>query len=300
MSLQIPEWFVQQYSRNVMMLVQQQGSRLRGAVTIEPVNGKSAFIDRLGATAAILRVSRHADSPLVSTPHSRRRLDLADYEWGDLVDQPDKIRTLNDPTSPYAVNASWAMGRSMDDVIIVAFDGTAFTGSGSAGETVGTVTFPAGQSIANDFQIGGAGSAGGMTLDKLLEAKRILDSADVPPDEERFLAVTARQLQDMLNLSGNEITSADFNTVRALVRGEVDTFLGFTFIRTERLSAGSGTDRNCMAWTRSGMALGIGQDIRAEIERRADKSFSTYVFYSMSIGAVRLEEERVVRILCQE
>lgn len=301
MSLTYPQWFVQQYGREVMQLVQQKGSRLRRAVSIENVVGKSAFVDRLGASSALKRTSRHGDSPLVSTPHSRRRLDLTDYEWGDLVDQHDKIKSLNDPTNPYTRAAAWAMGRSMDDEIILAFDGNAFAGAGGAGDAITTVTFPAAQEVGVQFADVGAGGVNtGLTIDKLRQTSQVFNDADVDEEEERFFAVRGAQLHDLLTETA--VTNSDTAAIKALVDGKVDQFMGFTFIRTQRLNVGrSAADvADCMAWTKSGIKLGIGMDIRAEIAKRPDKSFSTYVYYAMSVGATRVEEERVVRILCDQ
>ena len=89
MSTQITTAFVEQYSANVLQLSQQRGSRLRAAVHVEPVTGKNAFIDRIGAVAARRRTSRHADTPQLDTPHSRRRVSLVDYDWADLIDDAD-------------------------------------------------------------------------------------------------------------------------------------------------------------------------------------------------------------------
>ncbi len=86
MSNQITTAFVQQYSSNVQMLSQQMGSYLRSAVDVETIVGKNAFFDQVGKTTAVLRTSRHADTPQIDTPHSRRRVSLADYEWADLID----------------------------------------------------------------------------------------------------------------------------------------------------------------------------------------------------------------------
>ena len=104
------------------------GSRLRAAVDVETVTGKNAYFDQVGVTAAVERTSSHADTPQIDTPHSRRRVSLADYEWADLIDDQDKVRMLIDPTSSYAKAAAAAMGRAMDDVIITALGGTAYTG----------------------------------------------------------------------------------------------------------------------------------------------------------------------------
>ncbi len=84
------------------MLAQQMGSRLRDAVRIENVVGKNAFIDQIGSATAQVRTTRHADTPQIDTPHSRRRLTLADYEYADLIDDQDNVRMLIDPTSAYA------------------------------------------------------------------------------------------------------------------------------------------------------------------------------------------------------
>lgn len=128
MSTQITTSFVNQYATNVLMLSQQKGSRLRNATRNEPVTGKNAFIERIGTVAAVKRTSRHADTPQLDTPHSRRRVSLVDYDWADLIDDLDKVRMLIDPASPYAQAGSWAMGRAMDDEIIAAFTGNAFAG----------------------------------------------------------------------------------------------------------------------------------------------------------------------------
>ena len=109
MSTQITTAFVEQYSSNVSMLAQQMGSRLRSAVDVESVRGKHAFFDQIGVTAAQVRSTRHGDTPQVTTPHSRRRVGLADYEWADLIDDLDKVRMLADPTSSYAKAAAAAI-----------------------------------------------------------------------------------------------------------------------------------------------------------------------------------------------
>ena len=86
MSTQITTAFVNQFSANVQMLSQQMGSLLRNAVDTESVNGEKAFFDQVGQAAAVLRTSRHADTPLVETPHTRRMVTMSDYEYADLID----------------------------------------------------------------------------------------------------------------------------------------------------------------------------------------------------------------------
>lgn len=291
MSFEITTAFVKQYSANVQLLSQQRGSRLRGAVRDESQTGEHGFYDQIGATTARKRTERHGDTPLISTPHSRRRVTLVDYDWADLIDDLDKVKMLIDPQSPYARNASFAMGRAMDDALIDAFTATAYTGVDGGTST----TFPSAQQI--DI-------SGTLTLAKLLEAKELLDAAEVDEGIPRFFMCSANVLTDLLDIT--ELTSADYVTVKALVQGEIDTFLGFKFIRSERLPLDRGTtgggsgDRSCFAWAQDGVLLAVGQNPIGKIDQRPDKNYSTQVYYSMAIGATRMEEVKVVEIIAQE
>ena len=285
MSTQITTAFSQQFSANVQLLSQQTGSILRGGVEEESVTGEKAFFDQVGAAAAVKRTSRHGDTPLVETPHSRRMVTMDAYEWADLIDDADKVRMLIDPTSTYARAAAAAMGRAMDDAIIEAATGTSKTGKSGGTST----TLPSGQQIAS-------GSAD-LTLAKLIQAKKILDSNSVDPSITRHIAVSPDQIEALLNTT--TVTSSDFNTVKALVQGEINTFLGFQFHVSNRL-AKSGNDRTCFAWAQDGIKLAVGKDVTSRIDERADKSYSTQVYYCASFGATRMEEEKVVSIICDE
>ena len=183
MSTQITTAFVNQFSSNVSMLSQQMGSLLRGAVDTESVTGEKAFFDQVGSVAAVAKQSRHSDTPILETPHSRRQVTLTTYEWADLIDDADKVRMLQDPTSSYARAAAAAIGRSMDDVIIDAMGGTAKTGKEGATSTA----FASGQKIVH-------GSAG-LTVAKLVSAKKLLDANDVDPSIKRYIVVSPETLR---------------------------------------------------------------------------------------------------------
>jgi len=286
MSTQITTAFVEQYKSNVFHLAQQKGSKLRDAVRTESIVGKSHFFERIGSTAAVKRTSRHADTPRVDTPHSRRKVTMDDYDWADLIDDSDKVRLLISPQSEYAKAGAYAMGRTMDDVIIAAATGNAFGGvSGGS-----TIALPAGQKIAH-------GSAG-LTIAKLIEAKEKLDAANVDPDEARTLVCSAKQISNLLGTT--QITSSDFNSVKALVQGDIDTFMGFRFIRSERLGTDANGNRQVLAFTNTSMGLALGKDIQTKISERADKNYSTQVYLCMTIGATRVEDEKVLEIACTE
>ena len=125
-----------------------------------------------------------------------------------------------------------------------------------------------------------------------------MDGADIDPDEERYLICTSKQISDMLAIT--QVTSTDYNSVKALVAGQVDTFMGFKFIRTERLGTDGSGDRQVLAFAKSGIGLAVGSDVSTRISERADKNYATQVFLSMTIGATRVEDEKVVEIACSE
>ena len=286
MSTQITTAFVNQFSANVQMLSQQMGSLLRNAVDTESVNGEKAFFDQVGQAAAVLRTSRHQDTPIVETPHTRRMVTMSDYEYADLIDDSDKVRLLVDPTSTYSRAAAAAMGRAMDDVIISAALGTSQTGKDGSTSTV----LPAGQKIAH-------GSAG-LTIAKLVSAKELLDAASVDPSIQRHIIVSPKQISDLLN--NTTVTSADFNTVKALSQGEISTFVGFNFITSNRLTTDTNSNRQVIAFAQDGLKLAVGKEPAARIDERADKSYSTQVYYCQTIGSTRMEESKVVEIACTE
>jgi len=294
MSLQIDVAMVNAYRANVTYLAQQKGSRLRSAVRMETQNAEFEFYDRIGATEAQEITGRHQDTPLVSTPHDRRRIALRDFDWADLIDRQDKLKMLMDPTSPYAVNAVNAMGRKMDDLIIESAFGTSF--SGKTGAT--SVTFPGANQVAVNYVETGSATNGNLTIGKLRRAKNILDSYDNDPDEERIITCTANSLQSLLR--NIEITNNDYNSVKALVEGKLDTFMGFKFIRTQRLLTNGSGHRRHIAWVKSGLALAVSQEPMVDVGPRRDKRNSVQVYVSLGIGATRMEEEKVVEILVDE
>ena len=283
MSTQITTAFVRQWERGITHLAEQKMSRFRGKTRfVRIADGDRAYIDQLGSVTAQPHTTRHGDTPLTDTPHSRRQVTLTPYKHADLVDKADQIRTLNDPTNAYMIAFGRAFGRAIDDVVIAATFATANTGvDGST-----TAAFD-----TTNYQIAATGV---LTIAQLAEASQILRSAENDPEEGFFFACSARQIEDMMNDS--VAMSADYTTLRGLMTGTVDSFLGFEWIRTERLDL-VGADRRCIAWAKNSLALAIGEEPNGRISERADKNYSTQVFMSMDIGATRMDETGVVEIL---
>jgi hypothetical protein len=229
-------------------------------------------------------------------PHTRRWLDLVDKGWAELVDELDKIRLLADPTSVYPKLAVAALNRQKDDVILAAARGNARTNTG-------LVPLPTTQKIA----VGGTS----LTLAKLLATKEILDANEVDDDASmaadgqsaettaRVFAVNAKMLTSLYGTT--EIKSVDYNSVKALAAGQIDTFLGFKFVRTERLFRDATVStRFGLAWSRSCVGFGIGKDIMTSIDPLPGKNYSVQVYARESIAATRLEDEGVVEVGCFE
>jgi len=283
MSVTIPESYIEQFSVNVHMLAEQRMSRLRRTVQILQVTGESAAIERIGETldAANEITDQHGDTPLNNTAHSRRWLFIKDFDVADLIDRQDRVRLLIDPDSRYTVRHAGVMGRTVDDTIITALEGNATEGKNQGT----TVALPAAQKV-------GASSTG-MTVSKLLQAKEILDAAEVDEFVPRFAVMSAKQVTNLLN--DDKLTSSDFNTVRALVAGQINEYLGFTFIRSERLTK-SGNDRLCYTYAGDAITLGVAHVPTSIAAERPDKRHAKQIYTYGSWGAVRVEDERVVQI----
>lgn len=287
MSFQITTAFVSQFKSNILLLSQQKGSRLRSTVRDDgDVVGEKVFFERVGATVANRRLERHGDTPLTNTAHTRRMGTMYDYEWADLIDKQDRLRMLIEPTSTYALNAGYALGRAIDDEIIAALGGSSY--EGHDGTTV--TALPNAQKISS--------SSTGLTIAKLIKAKEILGLANVDMDEQYTLVCQSKQITDMLN--STPVTSADYNTVKALVKGEVNTFMGFNFVVVNRLLTNASSERLVYVYAKSGVGVHVPADIMTRISERSDKSYSTQVYASMTVGAVRVEDAKVIEIACVE
>lgn len=289
--------FVQQYKDNVQMLLQQRESRFQKAVDVQSgIVGKAASIcEQIGAVAMQEITTRHADTPLISTPHAKRWVHPHSYVHADLIDNEDQLRMLVDLKSPYARNAMMAANRTKDDLIISAFFGTAKTGEN------GTTDEAFGGGVVNVAT--GAAAATGLNVAKLRQARQLLEAAEVDFDyDEIYCGVTSKQLD---NLRAEVLViSKDYNDRPVLVNGQITEYMGFKFIHSERLQTGtddaSGTSRAIPVWAKSGMCLGIWADIESKITERADKSYSWQVFTRMTAGATRKENGKVVKIWARE
>jgi hypothetical protein len=301
---------VKQFSSNIYHLSQQKDSRVWNLFgRKETLNSEEAYYDRIGTVEAMEKIGRHSDTTFQDTPYSRRRLTMRDYFWSELVDKEDKLRIIHNPESEYALAARAAMARKMDDIGIAALLGTVYTGKNGATP----VALPNSQKIAAFNQSGFSQ----MNVETLRHLKFKFDEAEVD-DMSRHILCGAAEIRALLQ--DDKITNSDYAAVKALVNGEVNTFMGFNFVRIERLpfttastqinagtgEVGTGSDaaaigsKRCVAFSASGMIAGIGAAPTARVSERPDKHYANQVYFSMSLGAMRMEEVKVIEILTKQ
>lgn len=310
MNFNIEQWRVQAYTANVYQLSQQRASRLGPVVRTEVFKAKTEYFDRIGLATAQKKVSRNSPTPNLDITLSRRAVTTSMYEWATLVDRKDKLLQIHDPENQFAQAASMSLGRAMDTVIINAALGNVMTGE--SGTTA--VALPNSQKMACVAN----GVISSPNVDMLRQLKAKFDAAEVVGP--RYIVHNAAQLQSLLGQT--QVTSADFNTVRALVNGEIDTFMGFKFLHTELIlpsstysggttydpntglyssAAGalalSGSENSMIAFVGDGLILGKNEEAMGRIEERSDYSYSVQVYNSMDFGAARMEEVKVVEIV---
>ena len=286
---------VQQYRANVELQLQQEGSRIRSAVSTGSHVGKAAsIVEQFGSATAQLKTGRHADTPLLDLTQDKRWVHPLDYEWASLIDNEDKLRMVIDPTSPYARAGAAAMNRSMDDVILAAMFGTNYTGeNGTTAETFGTV-----DSGTYDVAVATGGTASALNVEKLQKALRILMTANKGDLTEPVYCAISSYEHDSL-LSQVKVSNKDYSNSAVLEDGRVRRFMGMNFIITERLTITSG-NRLIPVWLKSGVYLGMWNDLNAQVSQRADKSYAWQVYCAMTLGATRTQLGKLVRIGCDD
>lgn len=295
MSNQIENHRAIQFASTIALLLQQKGSKLADTVTPHTITGAKAAspVDFIGPVEAVKRTTRYPALTPADTPHDRPWVYPSDYDWNDLVDSIDKLRNITDPTSAYAINGTYAMGRAKDAEIIAAYFGDRKTG-----EQGGTTTqHPSSQRV--DVNHGASGNVG-LTVAKIRKAKQLLMAAEVDLETEQLtIAVTSKQHDNLL--AEFQVISLDFNEKPVLVEGKVDRFLGFTFKHTEKLKTDGSGYRRIPAYAKSGMHLATWNEITTDISQRKDLAgLPMQVYVYGTFGATRSEEGKVVEIKCAE
>jgi len=321
--------FVKQYGKTLDLLSQVKGGKFAGKSIEESIDGENKFYDQLGNVVAGLAdgsgaggssntsdVNTFANSPDNFIEHSRRMVTARAYDVGLMLDKFDKVKTLTNPESEYVQQMVHALNRKKDQEFLTGALGSAATGVG--GGT--SVTLDTDSTIIAK----GTGSAAGFTLEKIIEAKRTLELNDVDLDDpmnKAYIGVTPYQIHQLLS-DEEKVSSSDYNTIKALVKGDVNSFYGFEFVvsnlipfmdtndtsvelvwdaSTDKPVDGDDTElRACFAWVKSGVRSVTNPGIQTEVTKRADKRFNWYAYAAMRCGSVRMEGNKVVVIPSSE
>ena len=309
--------FVKQYGATLDLLTQTMGGKFKGTHLEESIEGEEKYYDQLGSVIAEEVTSRYADSPENDITHARRRVTATAYDVGLMLDKFDKVQMLINPESEYVQQQVTALMRKYDIEFLKGLFGSAATGK------TGTGT-PAVLAADNKIPHGGTG----LTIAKIAEAREIMETNGVDlsdPLNKPYLAVSPKALQDLL--TDTTAASIDYNNVKSLVNGEMNTFFGFEIIKSNQLpfvddtvaaneaanlswgattdlpeaaAAGTANIRGCVAYTRSAVRQVTNPQIQTEISKRDDKRFNYYAYSCMRTGAVRMEEKKVVQLGIKE
>ena len=269
--------YAQAYGTNIMQLAQQKYSKLLNTVYMKPnVKGKTFFQDQIGEWSMAVKGGRNVQTPNNDPALARRMGTMVDYHDNRLLDRGDELKCISDPRSAYTIAAAQSLGRQIDDVIIAAAAAIAKSGeTGATSVTQGNIVLATVASI---------------TLARILAVKKAFDDKDVD-SEDRYIVVNTAFMQSLLDLT--EATSADYNSVKALVRGELDTYLGMKWITSTRITS---TPTIGIAYQKYGICLAMADAPMVRTDERKDLSYSWQVYYELNIGAVRLEENKVILI----
>ena len=296
MSENLPKLFTTQFSTVLALKLQQRQSKLRGRCMEGFHVGKQASpIQYIGAIQMKPPAGRFAPIGRQDVDFVRRWVMPVDRDANQLIDSFDKLKTAIEPTSQYSDVAAAAVAREWDDRLIAAAFADAQLGTDEGAMSTETFSTSSWQ-IASTF---GSAAASGLTVAKMIEAKRIFRKAQVDLEAESLTWVTNSQGEsDLLNQV--QVVSTEFSDKPVLQEGRVTRFMGFDIVYSERLTSGSNVRQN-IPFVKSGLYLGIWKDTENDVDRRKDLSGLPYQIYTaMSSGATRLEPGRLLQVLCAD
>lgn len=291
--------YTTQFSTILELKLQQMGSKIRGKVREGFHTGKQASpVNQIGAIQLKAPAGRFAPIVRTDPDFTRRWVFPQDGELAQLIDSFDELKTIVDPKSQYSDNASQATGRAWDDCLIANAFATSQTGQDAASLSAETwASFSSAYTVADTF--GGGGSSIGLTVNKLIETKRIFRHNHVDLEADPLtIVIGSTQEADLLRQV--QVVSTEFNDRPVLVEGQITRFLGFNIIVSERLTVASNI-RKCIAFSKSGLYLGIWKDMTNIASQRNDLSGHPYQIYTMvSFGATRTQPGKVIEVDCAD
>lgn len=276
MSVNLPIAFVKQFEAEVKQAYQGMAKLMGTVRTRTGVVGSQVQFPKIGKGLAQQHIPQ-ADVTPMNVSHSNKTATLSDWDAPEYTSIFDQQKVNFDERRELVKVIAGAIGRRSDQLVL---DAAALSATLSVAKTVG----------ANQA----------LNIEKLRRAKRLMDDKGVP-SSDRTLAISSIGLEQLLG--STQATSADYNSVKALVNGDLKTFLGFNFITIESRDEGglplSTNDRTCYAWHKDAIGLAVGISMRTEINYIPEK-VSWLVNGVFSAGAVNIDDDGIVKITIDE
>lgn len=309
--------FKKAYADMIRLKIQQEFSELQMTCDQEQLRGDPLYLDSYKSVTLTQRAINQqygayttgGDKLYKSMLTERRPLKPSFYEYSELFDPRHErawMRAVR-PDSQYARNVMAAFNRQKDSTIITAFDATVTLGGEHDSTTVSPATGATGQTIwYNDpraTNLEGANTGGRMDLSRILAAGQYLNGKG--HRGQRYAVINEVGLSQIL--SDATISSADYNSVRLLMAGEIDTFMGFQWFMTPensatvtgKFDAGSSTSTTCYQayfYTEDAMVFGMTNDVRIRFDEIPDRGYALQAYHEFGVGAVRMDESAIVRV----
>lgn len=302
--LTIDQFYTDQFDANWQHLAQQNEGRVHARVRQETVKGKRKLLNFIGKSKARLITTRSGKTIPSNTALAKRKISLREFDDVYHEDEWDQelLGEVTSPRSAVVISHASAFMRARDEAVIQAATGTAYIGE----DGTEAVDLPATQKVGVNYIHGSTGSNSGLTLAKIIKASSILGVNEVVGQskpgmmgDEKLFFVSQKQLDDLL-VNVEQVANSRYADVKALVQGEVNYFMGFTFIRTQLLELDASTDvRTCIAMVSSGVAF-ASNGMSTKITVRDDLNETLQIRTKGRHGATRTEEEKVVAVYCDE
>ncbi len=279
----IPEVYVQTFESNLRFLAQQNVNRLRPYVQERSVDGASHVWELLGKAEAVQKTTRAQATPATDYTFSNRMSVAQTWNCGDLVEQEDPIQALVDINGGLVTSMGYSMKRAFDNSIITALGGTSLATTGSP------IAFPGSQLIGDGTQP--------ITFDYVTQVQQKFMENDIMPDTYKTFVVGPKQIAQLMQTT--EATSSDYvmgNLQQLSSTGIVPNWMGFNWVCSTLLQAPSAGQLDCYAFTKQGIGLQVNKDISVDIAKDPSRSFAWSIYCMATFGAVRIEDEQVVKL----
>jgi len=316
LSAGLPEYFVDQFKDTLYHVCQQRESLFGQAVRVEPLlNAEDKAFDMMDILVLEEKTGRNVDTPTIDPSTQRRWVSTTPYHNAVLFDKDDDLSMIVDPTSDFVRAFRAAVNRKKDDIILASFNATIASGrhpnSGSitwAGQS-GNVKYTrtsGGRTIPHDCSIGNCSASDTkMTVEKAELILEYFAKNEVDEQTPIFCAINPAQRTDLFGQE--EYTSIDYNGQKPLATGQlIKNWHGINWILSNKVVVGTSNDVDantnvykCWAWAQDGIILGVQNDVTVEMSTRVDKSYSQQVYVYMNMGAMRMDEDRILCVECQ-